>query len=60
MFVSLNMFPQTTNDVITKVKELQQENGDSIARDYLIKNQTMFENDNDHAVYLGLWGQLTY
>ena len=59
MFVSLNMFPQTTNDVITKVKELQQENGDSIARDYLIKNQTMFENDNDHAVYLGLWGQLT-
>lgn len=59
IFISLSLYGQTTNDVILKVKELQQEDGDSIARDYLINNESLFEEGNEQAIYLGLWGQLT-
>ena len=59
LFVCLGVSSQTTNDVIQKVQVLRQESGDSIARDYLIKNHSVFINEDTNPSYLVLWGVLT-
>ena len=57
--LSLSANAQTTTDVINKVKELRQEKGDSIARDYLIAKHDVFEKEEANPTYLILWGVLT-
>ena len=57
--ISLSISAQTSNDVIQKMKEIRQESGDSIARDYLVNNKTVFDNENANPTYLVLWGVLT-
>lgn len=57
--LSLTTNAQTTTDVINKVKELRQEKGDSIARDYLIAKHDVFVKEEANPTYLILWGVLT-
>ena len=59
IFVCLGISSQTSNDVIIKMQEIRQESGDSIARDYLVSNQSVFINENANPTYLVLWGVLT-
>ena len=59
IFICLSVSAQTTNDVIQKMQEIRQENGDSIARDYLVTNKKIFDNENEYPTYLYLWGILT-
>ena len=57
--VCLGIYAQTVNDVIQRMQEIRQESGDSIARDYLTKNQSVFINEDANPTYLVLWGVLT-
>ena len=41
------------------MKGIRQEKGDSIARDYLIANESTFTNENAKETYLVFWGLLT-
>ena len=59
MIICLSISAQTTNDVIQKMQEIRQEKGDSIARDYLVTNKKIFDNENEYPTYLYLWGILT-
>ena len=57
--VCLGIYAQTANDVIKKMQEIRQESGDSIARDYLTRNQSIFISEDANPTYLVLWGVLT-
>ena len=57
--VCLGISAQTTNDVIQRMQEIRQESGDSIARDYLTNNQSVFIDEDANPTYLVLWGVLT-
>lgn len=59
IYVCLGVSAQTTDDVIKSLREIRQESGDSIARDYLEKNNSVFINENANPTYLILWGVLT-
>lgn len=59
IYVCLGISAQTTNDVIQKMQEIRQESGDSVARDYLAKNQSVFISEDANPTYLVLWGVLT-
>ena len=59
IYVCLGISAQTTNDVIQRMQEIRQESGDSIARDYLTNNQSVFINEDANPTYLVLWGVLT-
>lgn len=59
LFVCLGIFSQTTNDVIQKIQQIRQESGDSLARDYLVNNHSVFINENANPTYLVFWGILT-
>ena len=45
----LNSYTQTARDITKKVLEIRQENGDSIARNYLSVNESIF---NEKRKYL--------
>ena len=55
----LSLTAQTASDVINKVKEIREESGDSIARNYLINNHSIFTKEDEEFSYLLTWGLLT-
>ena len=55
----LNSYTQTARDITKKVLEIRQENGDSIARNYLSVNESIFNEEGFHGDYLLIWGVLT-
>lgn len=57
--VCLSLMAQTANDVINRAKEIRQESGDSIARNYLVKKHSIFTKENEEYSYLLSWGLLT-
>ena len=59
LLVCMGIKAQTTEDVIQKMQEIRQEQGDSLARDFLAKNQSVFTTNDANPVYLVLWGLLT-
>ena len=59
ILVCLGISAQTANDVIQRMQEIRQESGDSIARDYLASNHSVFINEDANPTYLVLWGVLT-
>ena len=59
LFVCIGITAQTTDEVIQKMQEIRQEQGDSLARDYLAKNQSVFTANDANPTYLVLWGLLT-
>ncbi len=59
IFTNLGISAQTANDVIQKMQEIRQESGDSIARNYLENNHSVFINEDANLTYLVLWGVLT-
>lgn len=59
LFFSLSGFAQTASDIVNRVKEVRQESGDSIAREYLVTNKSIFKEDVEVATYLTMWGLLT-
>ena len=59
IFVCLGISSQTTDDVIQKMQQIRQESGDSLARDFLVNNHSVFLNEDANPTYLVLWGLLT-
>ena len=59
LLVCMGIKAQTTDDIIQKMQEIRQEQGDSLARDYLANNQSVFTANDANPVYLALWGLLT-
>lgn len=59
IYSCLSLSAQTVNDVIQRMQEIQQESGDSIARDYLASNKAIFDSENANPTYLVMWGLLT-
>lgn len=59
IYACLGISAQTANDVIQRMQEIRQESGDSIARDYLANNQSVFINEDANPTYFVLWGVLT-
>ena len=61
LFVSfcLSLYAQTASDITKRVLEIKQENGDSIARNYLSVNESIFNEEGFHGDYLLIWGVLT-
>ena len=59
IYICLGISAQTANDVIQRMQEIRQESGDSIARDYLTNNQSVFISEDANPTYLVLWGVLT-
>ena len=59
IIASLGISAQTANVVIQKMQEIRQESGDSIARDYLANNQSVFIIEDANPTYIVLWGVLT-
>ena len=59
MCVCIGITAQRANDIIQKMQEIRQESGDSIARNYLLSNQSVFINEGSNTTYLVLWGVLT-
>ncbi len=59
LYVCMGFSAQTSNDVIKKMQQIRQESGDSVARDYLTKNQSVFISENANPTYLAMWGLLT-
>jgi CHAT domain-containing protein len=59
LFFCLCLFSQTVDDVIQRMQEIRQESGDSIARDYLEQNRSIFVSENSSSSYVVFWGVLT-
>lgn len=59
LFVCLSIHGQTANEITQKLQEIRQENGDSIARNFLVKNHSIFTNENEEFAYILFWGLLT-
>ena len=59
LILGLSANAQTAPDIINEAKELRQEKGDSIARNYLISKHDVFIKEEANSAYWILWGIFT-
>lgn len=59
IFISISTYAQSAADIFKRVMEIREDKGDSIARAYLVANDSIFNKEGVYGDYLLVWGVLT-